>query len=134
MSDESKKPNFIRTGDKTWITRSIADNQFHKLQELRWDIQNLYRNVELKTIEDVQYYQDNSNDLSSRLKDAIDTAFGNSSNTNTYISPSKPSPMAKYYFLQITFIDDASNCDFILKCSNPDDNIVKLVEKFYYNQ
>jgi len=108
MNHES---NFIRTGDRTWVTLTTTNH--NNLLSIRSELKRLYPTAIVQIIEDVQYI----NHLS--IKSAIQQAF--SSGVNSIYDHMN----AGTYFMQITFLNDLDNSDFIMQMSSDVCSILK---------
>jgi len=117
------KKVFLRTGEKSWVT--AACNQYYNLSELKGVIRSAYPGTYVYIIENVEH--DDSYDVS--IKETIRKALTSgvdSLQTNT---------MPKYFFLQIIFLTDLDNDDFIFRMTteNKDDKIISCVNRIIFH-
>ena len=119
MTDVNEK--FIRMGDRTWITRS-ASGCFDMFSHVRPLIKNAYPDALVKIIEDVQYEP-----YGMTTKRQIEQAM-----TNGINSLSDDCISAKYYFIQITFLNDPDNVDFIMQMNIANNPIKKCLDGVWF--
>jgi hypothetical protein len=115
---------FYKTSEYTWVTRSISDYNLVPLINLRWQVLAEYKDTIIKIIEDhhsINYEQSAITSIRQAFSQGVDSL----TNNTQALSP-------KYYFLQITFLDDADNANFILKMSDPEYIIVKKMNEIQF--
>jgi hypothetical protein len=115
--------NFIRISDRTWITKTTTDH--NGLSGLRSTIKNQYKEAIIYIIEDHKYVN-----YQQSLKQALQQVSNNglqSLNENSQIN---------YYFIQLTFLNDIDNSDFIMNVrpDNQLNDIVSRVNSIYFDQ
>jgi hypothetical protein len=95
---------FIRIGERSWITMSTQSHA--ALHEIRYAIKNhYYQNVLIHTIEDVVYAES----ANMQIRDAVEQMLRNGVNSVPY-QYTQP----KFFFIQLTFLTDADNAEFIM--------------------
>jgi hypothetical protein len=110
------KPNFIRISSRTWITRSYNDQNHNTLNDLKSAIRNIYfDSVEIKIVEDHQFH------YVGEFKYMFESAMRN----GLHSIPNNP----KYFYLQITFLDDSNNADFIMKSTDSSQYFVQMISQ-----
>ena len=103
---------FIRMCDRSWITPSTTSH-FH-LNNLKMQLKTVYPNSLIQILEDVQI-ENYAPSVKQQISQALTTGIHSLSD---YC-------INKAYFMQITFLSDEDNCNFIMHMSGDDDNEIK---------